>query len=125
MKDMISLTEAEWKIIQVLWDKNPLTMMEVTHALEAETGWTKHTVITLLKRMQSKGTVHIGERDGIKTYAPAVKKEQVAREQTRTLLSRLFSGRAAMLVSNLVEQGDVTEDEIREMMEILKKASKE
>ncbi len=125
MKDVISLTEAEWKIIQVLWDKSPLTMMEVTHALETETGWTKHTVITLLKRMQSKGTVHIGERDGIKTYAPAVKKQQVAREQTRTLLSRLFSGRAAMLVSNLVEQGDVTEDEIREMMEILKRASKE
>ena len=119
-----ALTEAEWKIIRVLWEKSPLTMMEVTRALEAETGWTKHTVSTLLKRMQQKGTVRVGEEGGLKTYSPGVKKAKVAGEQTKTLLSRLFSGRASLLVSSLVEQGNITEEEIEEMLDILKKAAK-
>ena len=125
MKDMTPLTEAEWKIISVLWEKSPRTMMEITHALEAETGWTKHTVITLLKRMNQKGTVRILKEGGAMTYVPAVKKAKVAGEQTRTLLSRLFSGKASLLVNNLVEQGDVTQEEIEEMLDILRKASKE
>jgi len=44
-------TEAEWKIMEVLWDHSPRTMTEITAILEPTTGWTRHTVITLLKRM--------------------------------------------------------------------------
>ena len=47
-------TEAEWKIMEVLWDSAPRTMSEITKALEPTTGWTRHTVITLLKRMLMK-----------------------------------------------------------------------
>ena len=45
-------TDAEWKIMEGLWESQPRTMAEITRALEPETGWTRHTVITLLKRMQ-------------------------------------------------------------------------
>ena len=54
-------TEAEWKIMEVLWESAPRTMSEITKALEPTTGWTRHTVITLLKRMQEKGTVAVDE----------------------------------------------------------------
>lgn len=124
MREQTHLTEAEWKIIRVLWDANPRTLMEVTRALEAETGWTKHTVLTLLKRMLAKGTVRLDVRGGAKAYVPAVEKDKVAGEQARTLLSRLFSGRAALLVNTLVEQGEVSQGEIEEMLDILRKASK-
>lgn len=67
-RDHVSLTEAEWKIMLLLWQKSPWTMMELTHALEAETGWSKHTVITMLKRMAVKGTVRICEDGPVKTY---------------------------------------------------------
>ncbi len=50
-------TEAEWKILELLWQHGPRSMPEIIRALEPETGWTRHTVITLLKRMQAKGTV--------------------------------------------------------------------
>ena len=123
MKEQTRLTEAEWKIMRALWDKSPQTMMEITRALEAETSWSKHTVLTLLKRMLLKGTVRVLDRGGAKAYAPAVEKDTVAGEQARTLLSRLFSGRASLLVNTLVERGEVSQREIDEMMEILKRAS--
>ena len=111
------------KVMQLLWEASPRTMRELTQALENETHWTKHTVITLLKRMQQKGTVHVHEGGAVKTYSPAVEKERVAQEQTETLLSRMFSGKASLLVNNLVERGRVPDQEIQEMMEILKKSN--
>ncbi|MEG0742693.1 MAG: BlaI/MecI/CopY family transcriptional regulator [Clostridia bacterium] len=116
------LTEAEWKIMLKLWEHSPQTMMELTRALEPETAWSKHTVITMLKRMQLKGTVQINDEKPVKTYTPAVAKERIAREQTSTLLTRLFSGRASLLVNNMVEQGELNDAELAELREILDKA---
>ena len=95
------------------------------HALAPETGWSKHTVITMLKRMAVKGTVRICEDGPVKTYFPAVSKDRVAREQTQTLLRRLFSGRASLLVNNLVEQGELDGEELRELHAILERAEKQ
>ena len=120
IKKSVQLTEAEMKLMQLLWEASPRTMRELTQALENDTHWTKHTVITLLKRMQQKGTVIVHEGGEVKTYSPAIQKEQVAREQTETLLSRMFSGKASLLVNHLVERGGISEQEIQAMMDILK-----
>ena len=125
MRENTQLTDAEMKVMHLLWEASPRTMRELTQALESETQWTKHTVITLLKRRQQKGTVHIHEGGAVKTYSPAVEKEQVAQEQTETLLSRMFAGKASLLVNNLAERGRIPDQEIQEMMEILKKCKGE
>lgn len=108
----------------LLWEKSPRTMMELTRALAQETGWSKHTVITMLKRMAVKGTVRICEDGPVKTYFPAVSKDRVAREQTQTLLKRLFSGRASLLVNDMVEQGELDDEELRELQNIINRAEK-
>lgn len=123
MKEKTTLTEAEWKIMQLLWEKCSMTMMEITRALEKQTGWTKNTVTTLLKRMIQKGTVHVDETGSVKRYRPIADKEKVTQEQTDTLLKRLFSGKASLLVANLVERGNMTEDEVSEIKSMLEKAS--
>lgn len=123
--DHVPLTEAEWKIMLRLWENSPQTMMDLTRSLNAETGWTKHTVITMLKRMALKGTVHICEDGPVKTYTPAVTRDRVAREQTQTLLNRLFSGRASLLVNDMVEQGALSASELEEIQTILTHAKKQ
>ena len=70
MHERERLTDAELKIMHVLWAQAPLTMPEMTKALAAETGWTRHTVIGLLKRMIEKGTVRVEEGEGLKANNP-------------------------------------------------------
>ena len=113
-RDHVPLTEAEWKIMLLLWEKSPRTMMELTRALAEDTGWSKHTVITMLKRMAVKGTVRICEEGPVKTNSPAVAKDRVAREQTLTLL-----------VNDMVEQGEIDEEELSELQKILDRAEKQ
>ena len=113
-------TEAEWKIMEILWDASPRSMPEITKLLAPATGWTRHTVITLLKRMQEKGTVSVDETGPVKMYTPLVSREAARSDQTHKLLNRVFSGNASLLMNTLVDSGEITVKEMEELVELLK-----
>lgn len=112
----VQCTEAEWKIMEVLWERAPRTMPEITKALQPATNWSRHTVITLLKRMQEKGAVLVDETGPVKTYTPLVKREDAVRSETRKLLNHAFAGRPILLVQTLVDAGEVTEQEMEALL---------
>lgn len=124
-KTKSKLTEAEGKILEVLWEKPNQTMMEVTHALQEDTGWSKHTVTTLLKRMMDKGTVAMDCTGPARRYSPAIGREAIMRLETRSLLDRLFSGKASLLVSNLVEDGELSREDIEALLKTIDEAKEE
>ncbi|MDD3410572.1 MAG: BlaI/MecI/CopY family transcriptional regulator [Eubacteriales bacterium] len=115
----VQCTEAEWKIMEVLWDHAPRAMADITKTLEPDTGWTRHTVITLLKRMQEKGSVSVDETGPVKLYSPRISREDASTDQTRKLLNRVFDGKASLLINNLVDSGQVTLDEMRELLDMM------
>lgn len=112
MDGKIPLTEAEWKIMAELWRNTPRTIMQLTRTLQPETGWTKHTVIALLRRMVAKGTVRAQSEGRAKAFYPTVSRERVAMQQTKDLLSRLFDGKVSLLVADLVAQEAISHDEL-------------
>ena len=120
----IQCTDAEWKILEVLWDRSPRTMAEITKTLEPGTGWTRHTVITLLKRMEEKGTVRVDETGPVKTYTPAVGREEASTDQTRKFLSHVFRGDASLLINNLVSSGEVSLEDMEEIVKAMKREKK-
>ena len=117
-------TEAEWKIMELLWDRAPRPMSEITKELEPATGWSRHTVITLLKRMQEKHTVAVDESGDVKMYSPLITREEASQMQTKKLLSRVFSGKASLLINHLVDSGEITLKQMDELMEMLHKSEK-
>jgi len=116
----VQCTEAEWKIMEVLWQSAPRTMAEITKELEPSTGWTRHTVITLLKRMQEKGSISVDESGNVKRYTPRVSREEASKEQTQKLLKRVFSGKASLLIHNLIDSGEMTVEEMQEVLDMLR-----
>lgn len=125
MAKTIDITDAELKILQTLWERSPQTMAEITAALYPETAWSKNTVITLLKRMAAKGTVSVNEGVFPKTYAPLAERQALERQETKSLLKRLFKNSPATFVSNMVESGAVSDQELDEMIRLLQKTKEE
>ena len=117
-------TEAEWKIMELLWDRAPRPMSEITKELEPATGWSRHTVITLLKRMQEKHTVAVDESGDVKMYSPLITREEASQMQTKQLLNRVFSGKASLLINHLVDSGEITLKEMEDLMDMMRKAGK-
>ncbi len=120
----VQCTEAEWRIMETLWDYHPRTMGDITKTLEPATGWTRHTVITLLKRMQDKGSVTVDESGPVKLYSPTITREEASATQTRKLLDRVFEGKASLLINHLVDSGEVTVDEIESALALLQDEAK-
>ena len=115
-------TDAEWKIMEVLWDQSPRTVAEITQALSPATGWTRHTVITLLKRMEEKGTAQADTSGPVKRYTPLISREAASSQQTKKLLSHVFSGKASLLINHLVDSGEITLKEMEELMRMMRQA---
>ena len=118
----VSLSNMEWKLMNRLWTGAPMTLMQLTRALEADTGWTKHTVITMLTRLESKGAVRWEQAGRARKYYPVIDREEARREETAGFLDRVYGGRLGLMMSALVDDHALTEEDIRELSEILRKA---
>lgn len=107
----MSVSEAESVVMEVLWAASPRTAEEVVEALAERQGWQEATIKTLLNRLLKKGAIS-AERDGRRyLYAPVLKREDWVRQQSSSLLDRLFGGRLAPLVAQFhAEQGLSEED---------------
>lgn len=119
------LTDAEWKVMTVLWERSPRTMMEITNALKKETGWTKYTVMSFLKRMEEKGALHFEEGEKAKLYYPDWKQEEVSIQETEDFLKKVFYGKIGLMLNAMVQQKALSKQEIEELQQILHKEDKE
>ena len=120
--DNINLTNSEWYVLDCLWERSPMTVMELVAALGDRPGWAKSTTITTLRRMEDKGLVHCNLEGRTKHYAPAVQRDQAARRETRSFLDKVYRGSVGLMVSALAEDRALSKAEIDELYEILRKA---
>lgn len=122
---MISLSDGEWKIMNLLWKEAPKTIMEMTKQLQETTGWSKNTVITMLNRMEKKGAVCYKEGERAKKYYPIVLKEEIIRKETKGFLDKVYKGSLSLMVHEMVSSNAVSKKDIAELYEILKQAEEE
>ncbi len=120
--DDINLTNSEWYVLDCLWTHSPMTVMELVSALGDRPGWAKSTTITTLRRMEDKGLVLCSVEGRTRHYAPAVRRDQAARRETRSFLDKVYRGSVGLMVSALAEDRALSKAEIDELYEILRKA---
>ena len=121
---MIALSDAEWKIMNVLWDDSPKTITELTKALSETTGWTKHTIITLLKRMEAKDAVYFEDGERAKHYFPNIPQNEAVLEETKSFLDKAFKGKLALMINTLIAEEDLSDQELDELYSILEQKRK-
>ena len=109
-----NLTDAEWKLMHRLWEQSPQTITQLTAALSAETGWEKHTVITMLTRLEAGGRA--------KQFYPAVAQSDAARTETESFLGKVYGGSLGLMMSAMVEGRALTQEDIDELTAILEQA---
>lgn len=121
----INLSDGEWNILNVLWESAPQTITQLTAALKESTAWSKHTIITMLGRMESKGAVRYEQGIKAKQYYPAVQRADTALEETESFLDKVYSGSLGLMVNTMVEKNSLSKKEIDELYAILKRAEEE
>ena len=119
-KSQITLTEAEWAVMECLWEKAPRTGRETVEWLDRRMSWTRSTTLTMLRRLEAKGAV-AGDTDGeMKAFRPLIAREEVAVRETENLLDRAYKGSLSLLVSSFTKKQSLTQKEIDELYAILR-----
>ena len=119
MKYNSGLSENEWYIMQVLWEKSPSTLREICDALKGSKGWTKHAISSFLKRMLEKGAVEVDDSGKVKGYSAIWNKEDTILEETSSILERIYRGDLLLMVSNAIKEQKLSSEEIEELKSLL------
>jgi predicted transcriptional regulator len=124
-KKSLNLTEAELRLMDVIWQKKSATVAEVAEALPKQLGLAYNTVLTTMRILEDKGYVrHSKPKEGRAfIYKPVVSREDASRSAVRHLLSRFFGDSKEALVLNLLEDNDLSDNERKRIQALLKEES--
>ena len=120
-KKSANLTDAELRLMDVVWEKGEATVSEVADALPRETGLAYNTVLTTLRILEEKGFLrHTKAKEGRAfVYQAVVGRDQASRTAVRHLVSRFFRNSPELLVLNLLEDEELSGKELRRIRALL------
>lgn len=125
MNKNISLSDGEWKLMNLLWEHAPRTIAQMVTALSADTGWNKNTIFVMLSRMEEKGAVYFENGSRSRQYYPALRKEDASFKETESFLKKVYGGSVGMMVASMAGQKALTQEDIEELYAVLREAEKE
>lgn len=118
-KYKISLSNAEWKLMDYLWDENPKTIQDMVKHFEGVTNWNRHVIIMMLKRMEAKNAVSYSVQGRKKYFYPIVEKNYACLKETEDFLNRVYKGNLGLMLTTMVKQEKISQEELEELRNIL------
>lgn len=119
------ISEAEWEIMKVIWEKSPITFTEIREKVQPLHNWKENTIHTLLTRLVKKEILEVTEVKPVKKYAPLVNENECAILETESLLDKVYNGALDKLVKGFIENKKISKEDIKQLKEILEKAESE
>lgn len=119
-----NISDAEWDVIKVIWDGGPQTAGQIVSALDGQKNWRPRTVKTLLARLVKKGAVKSVVEDKKYLYRAVLTRQQAARRETRSFLSRVFDGALLPAVVAFLKESDLSPDDVQHLKQILDQEQK-
>ncbi|WP_215398096.1 BlaI/MecI/CopY family transcriptional regulator [Rheinheimera oceanensis] len=116
---MIEISNAELSVMQVLWQRQPLSANEVVAALGNDKDWHEKTVKTLLNRLVSKGALGFDKDGRAYLYYPLIAEQDYQLEQSRSFVERIFAGRVAPLVAGFARQNKLNADDVQQLKQLI------
>lgn len=118
----MKLSDAEWMVINVVWERSVATARDVHEHTEAQTGWAYTTVRTILSRLVEKGALRMRKRANTSLYEPLISRQEARRSALRSLLDRAFDGTFGSLLQHLVADEKLSKKDRQKLRAMLREA---
>jgi len=113
------ISDSEWQVMQVVWERKTATAAEVIETLAATTNWSHRTIRTLLARLVDKDAL-AADADGNRyLYRPLVTRNKCVREESHAFLKKVFGGDAGELLVHFVRGANISQEQIEELKRVL------
>ena len=119
MKDFPQISDAEWRVMQVIWGSSPITANEVIEQLENNSDWKPKTVKTLIRRLVDKKVLGFQKEGKAYLYYPLVSENEGIRVESENFLKKVFNGSLNLMLANFIDEQRLSEEEIKELKRII------
>jgi BlaI family transcriptional regulator, penicillinase repressor len=116
------LTEAELRLMDVLWQRERATVQEVLDALPKSLSLAYNSVLTTIRILEKKGYVRHVKEGRAFVYMPVVERQEATRSEIRRLVARFFDDSRDLLVLNLLEERNIDADELQRLRALLEQS---
>jgi len=115
------LTEAEWDIIEVVWEQEPCAAPTVQEELAARKKWTYSTVKTLMDRMVAKGQLTTERIRNLMLYRSAISQRDAQRGELMRTVKRAFGGAFTPMMQFMLDDNTLSHRELEDLGEMIRK----
>ena len=116
------LTEAELRVMKVLWEKGSGTVQQVLDSIEEKPALAYNSVLTIIRILERKGYLKHVKDGRAHVYAPVVRQEEATRSEIRRLANRFFGNSREDLVLNILEERGIDADELARLRKMLERS---
>ena len=117
-----TLTEAELRLMEILWERGAATVNDVADALPGHAPLAYSTVLTTLRILERKGYIGHKKQGRAFVYEPVVDRSQASRSALRYLLRRFFRNSPELLVLNILEDEQIDPRELQRLKGLIEKS---
>lgn len=114
-----TLTEAELRLMDVLWEKRAATVQEVRNALPTKEPLAYNSVLTTIRILEKKGYVKHLKDGRAHVYTPCIAREEATRSEIGHLLKRFFNNSRELLMLNILEDEALDAQELKRLRKLL------
>lgn len=115
----MKLTEAEWQIMNALWQDHPATTRDVADRLPSDVNWAYTTIKTMLTRLVDKKAVIEVKKGKPSLYSPIMSQKKARLGAFKSLVDQVFGGTLGPLVHCIVEEKNLTSKQQKQLMDLL------
>ena len=121
----IKIGNLQLKIMRVLWEQGEATARQITDAVSKIEPVAHSTIQTLLRKLEVKKAVAYKERDRTFVFHALVSESEVTQTATNDLISRVFHGSLSGLVAHVLDNEDISDEEMAKLRKLIDEKSKE
>lgn len=114
---MERIFDSEAKVMEIIWEKGPISAKEISLIAAEKTGWNKNTTYTVIKKLEAKGFIQRNEPGFICT--PLVSRNRVQKVEAKSLLKKVFGGSRSALFSALIEDEPLSAEEVDTLRKLI------
>lgn len=116
---MQKLFDSEIKVMEIIWENEPVSAKQVSLIATEQIGWNKNTTYTVIKKLEIKG--YIKREDPGFMCSSLVSRDDVCKTEAQSLVDKFFGGSKKALFSSLLEDEKLSSDDLDELRRMIEK----
>ena len=112
-------------VVEAVWEMGEATVRQVWERLCPKKEVSYTTILAAMQRLEKSGWLRHRLEGKSNVYAPTRTREQAGVSSTRTFIKRMFDGNALLMFRHLVEEGELSDEELQELQKLIGRKRKE